>query len=566
MDPTLQGIVLDRLEAVDDERVVDVVLAACEGAAALEAVLGGGTIDRPAPVPAGHAVEPPGAYLQEVTVEGFRGIGPAAGLTFAPGPGLTLVVGRNGSGKSSFAEGTEMLFTGRNHRWSARSQVWREGWRNLHHPDPVRLEASLLVDGRAGVATVSRRWAPDDALDAGRTAGLDEAAWADSVDRYRPFLSYNELGAMFDGKPTEFYDALSAILGLGELVEADRLLSDAKRPREALVKDVRSAVPGLIQRVAGVDDERARAVHLALAGRKPDLDAVELALLGAIDGLDPEGEVRALRDLTGVTPPVAAERVQALAAALRDAADQLDGLAETDAERSQRLARLLDAALAVHAAHGDLAECPVCHQPPGLDTPWRIGAEAEADDARRRAESAVAATAQADQLLGATRRLVDLGPPDALVRAPEVGVPVDDALAAWASWQACADRSLRGLAEHVERTAAPLEAALADVRRRAGEQVEQREDAWRPAALLGRRVGLPGRGPRRRTPPGSPRSRRRRGGSRRRPPPSAPNGSRRSRTRRARTGSCSVRAATCRSTRSAWKASTAPRPAAWPSA
>jgi hypothetical protein len=61
-------------------------------------------------------------------------IGPEATLDLTPDPGLTLVVGRNGSGKSSFAEGLELLLTGDTYRWSQRSKVWRDGWRNLHHP------------------------------------------------------------------------------------------------------------------------------------------------------------------------------------------------------------------------------------------------------------------------------------------------------------------------------------------------------------------------------------------------------------------------------------------------
>jgi len=72
------------------------------------------------------------AYLRRLAVTGFRGIGPTAELPLEPGPGLTLVVGRNGSGKSSFAEGLEILLTGSNWRWAHRSKVWREGWRNLH--------------------------------------------------------------------------------------------------------------------------------------------------------------------------------------------------------------------------------------------------------------------------------------------------------------------------------------------------------------------------------------------------------------------------------------------------
>lgn len=46
-------------------------------------------------------------YLDSVAVAGSRGIGPRAWLKLSPRPGVTLVVGRNGSGKSSIAEGVE---------------------------------------------------------------------------------------------------------------------------------------------------------------------------------------------------------------------------------------------------------------------------------------------------------------------------------------------------------------------------------------------------------------------------------------------------------------------------
>jgi hypothetical protein len=51
---------------------------------------------------------PKAAFLRRLTAQGFRGIGPQATLDLTPGPGLTLVVGRNGSGKSSFAEGLHL--------------------------------------------------------------------------------------------------------------------------------------------------------------------------------------------------------------------------------------------------------------------------------------------------------------------------------------------------------------------------------------------------------------------------------------------------------------------------
>src|SRR5688572_15077085 len=130
-----------------------------EGANQLDAFLDKKTSIAPPERPdstAAVVTEPPGAYVSTISVEGFRGVGPAATLTLRPGPGLTLVVGRNGSGKSSFAEGLEYLLTGRNYRWEKRPKVWVEGWRNLHH-DRAALKADLLVEGQ-GSLSVSRAW------------------------------------------------------------------------------------------------------------------------------------------------------------------------------------------------------------------------------------------------------------------------------------------------------------------------------------------------------------------------------------------------------------------------
>ena len=79
-----------------------------------------------------HAVGRGRAYLKAITVQGFRGISPKITLTLQPGPGLTVVTGRNGSGKSSFAEAAELALTGENKRWSDRTAMWKDGWRNLH--------------------------------------------------------------------------------------------------------------------------------------------------------------------------------------------------------------------------------------------------------------------------------------------------------------------------------------------------------------------------------------------------------------------------------------------------
>jgi DNA repair exonuclease SbcCD ATPase subunit len=87
--------------------------------------------------------------LRSITVSGLRGIGAAATLELEPGPGLTLVVGRNGSGKSSFAEALEVLLTGGLRRWQEAAAVaWRARWRNLHAPGEVHPDGGLVGDRR----------------------------------------------------------------------------------------------------------------------------------------------------------------------------------------------------------------------------------------------------------------------------------------------------------------------------------------------------------------------------------------------------------------------------------
>src|SRR5207249_1573315 len=147
-----------------------------------------------------------GAYLTSLTVQGFRGIGPKRTLSLTPGPGLTIVVGRNGSGKSSFAEALEVLFTGDSKRWSDRSKIWKEGWRNLHQPHPAGIEAEVLREGH-GSATVTGAWDAGVALEAQKVSvqpkgkpktSLQALGWKAALVSYRPFLSYNELGSMHD--------------------------------------------------------------------------------------------------------------------------------------------------------------------------------------------------------------------------------------------------------------------------------------------------------------------------------------------------------------------------------
>src|SRR5260370_32941027 len=125
MDDVLLEIVLRRLgESLLPEAPTDLLLAAFEGEERLSAQLGGQAAQWPAGVKVGKPQpQPTGAYLQSLTVTGFRGIGKPATLNLTPGPGLTLVVGRNGSGKSSLAEPLEWLLTAKLRRWAKLSAL-----------------------------------------------------------------------------------------------------------------------------------------------------------------------------------------------------------------------------------------------------------------------------------------------------------------------------------------------------------------------------------------------------------------------------------------------------------
>ena len=345
---------------VDADEQLDVgagllVLAALESAAALDQALvedAGGT-EPPTAAETDPAHAPATrAYLDTISVQGFRGIGAGCDLQVTPGPGLTLVVGRNGSGKSSFAEALELLLTGENRRWEDRSAVWKAGWRNLHWTGPVAISATLAIEG------ARREWPQGSDLAAGADSvggvqGDNARAafrWGEAIATYRPFLPYNELGSIPDYRPAELYDMMSAALGLDALVDG----RERRIEREKLARASESGRREWFARAEALDDERARICAEAVS--KPhvsawDLDAVELVLEGALEP-DGEGVISLLRELASLAVP-GAEQTKAAAAELGAAGEAARAAEQTDAGRARQIADLLDRSLAVHTAHGD---------------------------------------------------------------------------------------------------------------------------------------------------------------------------------------------------------------------
>ncbi len=489
MDPGIRSLVSSRLEADSslDEACRALVLAALEGREGLEAELAGG--GAPGVAVARPAAARVGAFLQSIAVEGFRGIGPPQTLELRPGPGLTLLVGRNGSGKSSFAEALEVLLTGDSLRWKERAAIWREGWRNLHHPAAC-LVATFLVEGERGPCLVSRRWEPEAPFEACEAAvqldgrprsDLESLGWTAALRTHRPFLSYNELGSLLDEGPSRLYDALSSILGLEDLVLALGALQEARRSREKSLKEATDARGRLLERLRDVDDRRARQVTAALEGKEWDLGAAEEVLAGVSSSGAGSAEVELLRGIASLEPPDPA-RVASAVAEMRGAAAALELARGTAAARSRDAATLLDLALQYHARHGD-GDCPVCGRKHALDDAWSVKQRAAAARLREAAREADAVHQRAEAV---RRRWEDLAPlkADALRRAADVGLDLGELVLALETWvKAGSITGLAELADHVESASVPLRDAVVRLRDSARAELGRKEDAWRPAAV-----------------------------------------------------------------------------------
>jgi energy-coupling factor transporter ATP-binding protein EcfA2 len=485
-DTALLGLVVSRVEEHPPaDGAGDLILAAFAGADSVDAVLSGAP-GPAADVGAGARASTPQAavYLTAIEVEGFRGIGPPTTLAIEPGPGLTLVVGRNGSGKSSFSEALEMVLLGTNQRWEQRVKVWRDGWQNLHHRH-TRVAARFIVDGRRQPFDVARVWRDGDGVDGstltidGKPATPDALGWGQQLAGYPPLLSHNELEHALDREQSKLYDALAGILGLGDLAGAQLVLREARLEREHTVKGARDALPALSALLERTSDPRAAAVRVELAAKAWDLDAVASTVDGTAAG-DERSVLRKLRDLAGL-PVLDRVRLNAATNELRDAHTVAEKSRGTDAGRAHELASLLQQALDVHG-HAEDERCPVCGTEGVLTYQWRVQARDQVAELRADAEAVRKARDMLGNAMRQARQLVTSAPL-ALRDGAGAGVDFAPVIELWEQWATvAADDDALALASHLDTHGPPLIAAVAELRRAAGAELERLERAWRPAA------------------------------------------------------------------------------------
>jgi recombinational DNA repair ATPase RecF len=483
-----------RTRIESDPKVTDeaglLVLAALEGEDALNDMAG---YTPPTPRPVNEPVdfpEPAGAFLKQITARGFRGIGPTATLTLQPGPGLTVVAGRNGSGKSSFAEALEMALTQTTYRWRDRSTVWQEAWRNIHHSETTEIDVTI-VEETVGETVIALRWDEDaDWRDTHvtlqrkgekRQAGIDGLGWAGPLETYRPMMSYDELGAILGAEPSKLHDALSKVLGLEQVSAAIGLLGarlkELSAPASLLMRARTEAKAALEQ----VEDPRKVEATRLLRSTTPDTAALRVLVSGAGD--QDSGVAGALRRVLGIALPTI-DDVDAAATALSDAVGRLASAGDAAATGLELRAALLRDALELHRHGGDQI-CPVCSEG-RLTTDWaaRTRETLDADNV----ELADLRAAQSSLHAARERALGLLAPsPPALIATPVEGIEQEwtSAQSAWTLW-VVAPASDLALADHLAEHRLAVGDALDALQRKADEKLAEVEDAWVPvAARLG---------------------------------------------------------------------------------
>jgi ABC-type Mn2+/Zn2+ transport system ATPase subunit len=505
MSDTESGLVGDLVERVEtaqlDPEAGALVLAACEGPEAINDLLTSAPAEPAAPAaPAAPPPAPPTSsdarpsqpsqpspptvatdvFLQEITVEGFRGIGAAASLKLMPGPGLTLVVGRNGSGKSSFAEALELLLTRSNKRWEKRAAAWKEDWRNVHQTGRTSIHAGVTVAGHSGPTAIDTSWAPGAGIDDHVTTAQFKGAprqdfaalgWDTALDIYRPILSYNELGSILDEGPSKLFDALSQVLGVEEVVQVAARLDLARKELTREEKELKASAEALLEQLSASADPRAERFAAAFRRRGgPKLDVVEGLLEGSSVQEGPETAVDRLYALAAVEGPDL-EAIGSAAERLRSAARSATSLDAGDAGSARELAGLLETALAYHSSTGE-RDCPVCSTEGVLDAAWSTVAEARLAVLR---VSAAAADGAHRELAAARKACEDLAlpPPELLDGTP--------ARAAWSNWHSARDESdpIR-FAELLEEGAIAVADLLGSVRDDAAAELRRLESDWRP--------------------------------------------------------------------------------------
>lgn len=380
---------------------------------------------------------PPRVFLKEISVRGFRGASPRATLPLDHRPGLTLVVGRNGTGKSTFADGLEVLLTGTTQRWKDVTGS-SAGWKNLGSKELPEVSCQLVADG-IGLCAATRTWNHGAELRDSKMTLVEEETkaehrfdWASACASERPFLSYRQLGAVAED-PLTVFDALHSVLGLELFDTADRRISDIIKRLTDKEKEVKGQKDEAETTLSQSTDRRGTELLALVRQKRPEFAELEkrVVALTSEQGEDDSELSRFARaniptpdEWDGVTRSLA----DAIAAFRTTHSEALKG--------NDTLLEVLDKALPhIDSSHGT---CPVCSTP--LDT-TRIQ---ELRDRANALRASTRAFREAEKLIAAARR----GGTDLLARVVPTPIALRAQLSCALSVESVAELSAAATSSH----------------------------------------------------------------------------------------------------------------------
>lgn len=295
-------------------------------------------------------------------------------------------------------------------------------------------------------------------------SNLDEIGWKEPLDIYRPILSYNEL-SIVENRPHELYDIFSKLLGLKELSDATKELSNARLTRQRNEQEVKNLKEDIVPKLDELEDERARKVSVVLSKPHWDLETIKKI----VDGRKLDSGYKDLRDLRNIPVPDK-EEVTKVARNLQDACISLANLSGTEAEQAGQLVLLLKKALKHYETHYNQA-CPVCRVGV-LDDAWHASVLERIKDLENIAQGYQQANENMDLALKEARQIVSVP------NLPVSGmVDTDELISVWNQWSLLPDNKDK-VSEHLLSLYSVVRDKTSKVSEQASQIFSEREDKW----------------------------------------------------------------------------------------
>lgn len=435
--------------------------------------------------PTARSTDGPSLFISQISVVGFRGIGSGVTLDLEPQPGLTVIAGHNGSGKSSMAEALELVIAGDVNRWAKRPAAWKENWRNVHSQ---AVSVRVCLNPRSNTSSpphteLAVRWAPDAKLNEmarslriGGKAAAGTTWWDADAKIHRPLLMYEDIADLVQSGPTTLHDAMSRVLGLEQLSEAVSVLGERSKEAHAPDKRLKGEKKDLLSALNELVDQRAQRATELLGKR--DLGVAELRRL-ATGTAAPSKPAQYLLDIEELRIPTEIECSMA-ANALRSSAAGYNRIAAASDQTLEHRRAVLTSALALHAHVGD-QPCPVCGVGT-LGTPQAAAMRTAQGEIDRELSRQSGAQIRLRQALTAARALIQ-AVPEVFTTEPPPALRVHARFCAetWRTWARPPDDPVEW-ADHLEAQGAALRRALTDLQKAAEKQRTTRDGAWLPLA------------------------------------------------------------------------------------